>query len=143
MVVDRRYVARLLGEIESQVALLREAQDMEDVFSDTLRHNGVYYTLQSAIEGIVAVCHHLIAQCNFPAPERNLETVTILAGQGVLTDEGLIARLPLMIRFRNLIVHRYWQVEPDRVREIIETSLGDFELFCAQILEFLEANQDY
>jgi len=143
LVVDRRFVARLLNEIETQVALLHQAEALGDAaFSDPLRRNGVYYTLQSAIEGVVAVCHHLIAQCNFPPPERNLDTISILAEHGVLTDQELVQRLPAMIRFRNLVVHRYWQVEPERVREIIATSLPDFELFCSQVLVFLENNQD-
>lgn len=72
MVVDRRYIARLPSEIESQVTLLQSARaEGDSVFSDL-----------------------------------------------------------------------YWQVEPDRVQEILDTSLGDFALFCSEVLDFLEENQD-
>ncbi|MEW6280479.1 MAG: DUF86 domain-containing protein [Candidatus Eremiobacterota bacterium] len=65
--------------------------------------------------------HHLIAECGFDAPEQNVESVATLAREGVVRNE-LAERLPRMVRFRNLLVHRYWQVDPEIVWESCRTT---------------------
>jgi len=40
-------------------------------------------------------------------------------------------------RFRNLIVHLYWEVDNRRVYEIIRTDLNDLDAFRAQLIGWL------
>jgi len=42
-----------------------------------------------------------------------------------------------MVRFRNLLVHRYWEVDPVRVLGYARENLGDFEAFLAAIENFV------
>ena len=60
----------------------------------------------------------------------------------MVVDRRLLHRLLAMIRFRNLIVHRYWEVSPERVWSILEDNLGDLSAFCLEVARFLEANPD-
>lgn len=142
MVVDRRFIQRLLGEIEDHVGLLERERETgrEHFFADRVRRYGVQYALQACVEAVLAISHHLIAEAGFPSPSRQLDTVCILASEGVISDRALAERLPRMVRFRNLLVHRYWQVEPEIVWEVLVRDLDDLRGFCGQIAAFLAAN---
>lgn len=142
MVVDRRFIARLLEELAEQVRLLEAAQARgPEILRDPLTRNGVYYTVQCAIEAVISTANHLIAECGLGAPERPVDAVTTLAREGLLEAE-LAERLPAMVRFRNLLVHRYRSVDADRVWLAVSENLGDFRLFAAAIERFLAANPD-
>ena len=60
-----------------------------------------------------------------------------LARIGIL-DEPLTDRLIQMVRFRNILVHRYWQVEPERVLHYARENLGDFEDFLGNVGHFVD-----
>lgn len=38
-----------------------------------------------------------------------------------------------MARFRNLLVHRYWEIDPARVLHYARENLGDFEAYLAAV----------
>lgn len=142
MVVDRRFAQRVLADIERHVLLLRDAAALprQELFADPLRALGVQHALQIAIEGVVSLSHHLIAYGNFATPERDADTPQILLHHGVLSDAGLAARIPAMIRFRNLLVHRYWQVEQAKLSTVLDTNLDDLVHFAEQVQQFLDDN---
>jgi len=125
--------------MEGHVALLRQAVAIppDDLLSDDLRFLGVLYALQCAIEGLVNVSHHVIAEANLRLPGDNPQIAAILAEGGVITDADLIAQLPRMIRFRNLLVHRYWQIDRAVVLEILQHRLGEFEAFAREVERWL------
>ena len=53
-------------------------------------------------------------------------------------SSDLAKRLKRMARFRNLIVHLYWQVDDAKVYEIIKKDLGDLEEYQRQIAKRLQ-----
>jgi uncharacterized protein YutE (UPF0331/DUF86 family) len=55
---------------------------------------------------------------------------------GILDDE-LLERLIRMARFRNLLVHRYWEVDSKRILQYARENLGDFEAFLEQVGKFV------
>ena len=59
----------------------------------------------------------------------------ILAGLSVMTPE-LAERLKRIARFRNLIVHLYWQVDNRRVYQLIQHDLDDLDVFRQQVLDW-------
>ncbi len=140
MGIDRRFVIRLLAEIEQHLVILEQArvQPKEQLFLDPLRSLGVQHALQILIEAVIAISHQIIAGLNLPRPERNVDTPGALLEAGVLRDAELAGRLPGMVRFRNLLVHRYWEVQLDLVYEILRNHLDDIRQFAAEVSEFME-----
>ncbi len=61
----------------------------------------------------------------------------MLSQQRVL-DPNLALRLEDMAGFRNLLVHRYGDVDNLRVLDIIKNDLDDVLLFEKEIIQFLE-----
>lgn len=142
---DRRpkYVARLFRDIHDNLALLDEVREEGRELFDAqrVRRYGVQYALIAVIEAVIALGHHLIAECGFPAPERNVDLVSILVREGVVTNLELAENLPKMVRFRNLLVHRYWQVESETVWTVLEQRLDDVRHFCSEVDTFLSEHQ--
>jgi len=60
----------------------------------------------------------------------------VLKEEGVIGKE-LAAKLEDMARFRNLLVHRYGEVDNKRVLEIIKHDLRDIEEFEKEIEKFI------
>lgn len=140
MGIDLRLVSRLLAEIEHHLTLLEQArlQSKDQLFEDPLRALGVQHALQIVIEAVITTSHQIIAGLNLPRPERNLDAPSALLGAGVLRDPELTARLPAMVRFRNLLVHRYWEVQLDLVYDILHQHLGDVRQFATEVSEYIE-----
>ncbi len=55
-----------------------------------------------------------------------------LAGHGVISD-ALASRLQGLAGFRNLPVHEYAAVDPEKVRALLQTRLTDFTDFADAI----------
>jgi uncharacterized protein YutE (UPF0331/DUF86 family) len=62
------------------------------------------------------------------APSSYAECFEGLESLGIL-DRSLTERLTRMARFRNLLIHRYWQIDPQRVLLYARENLGDLEEF--------------
>jgi uncharacterized protein YutE (UPF0331/DUF86 family) len=143
MVVDRRYVERFLSEIEENVALLEQIRNepADTLFGDRLKNYGIQHALQIAVEAVIAVAHHVIAEGGLPRPEQNTEIFAIMTNNGILQDRELAARLPAMVRFRNLLVHRYWRVDTDVVYQILRQDLNDFRTFAREMEGYLQRTE--
>lgn len=85
-----------------------------------------------SIEATGALCLHLTARLARRAPASYAECFEGLRGLDVVDDE-LAGRLVGMARFRNLLVHRYWEVDRDRVLRYARENLNDFEAFLAAV----------
>ncbi|HEY76416.1 MAG TPA: DUF86 domain-containing protein [Thermoflexia bacterium] len=77
------------------------------------------YRLLVAIEAAIQICFHVSAQRLHRVPEEYAECFAILGEAGVISL-ALSERLQRMARFRNMLVHRYWTVDYERVYEILE-----------------------
>jgi uncharacterized protein YutE (UPF0331/DUF86 family) len=120
------------AEIEESVRRLEEFQRLpRDPFlanRDTL--DIVSYRLLVAIEAALAICYHVTAQRLRKVPEGYAECFGILHEAGMLPAD-LAGRLQKMARFRNLLIHRYWDVDYGIVYDVVQQDLGDLRAFAA------------
>ncbi len=78
------------------------------------------------------LCNHLSVRMASRAPSSYPECFEILGEIGVLPSD-LAERLTRMMRFRNLLVHQYSEVDNQRVLEYARTRTGDLEAFLHAI----------
>ena len=74
----------------------------------------------------------LIAWENYRFPRDDADSFTVLVENGVL-EAGDQAGLREMARFRNRLVHLYWEVGDARVHEYLRDSLGDLDRFARAV----------
>ena len=96
------------------------------------------YTFITAIQGCVDIAVEIIAIQGYRAPKDMADTFIVLGEVGILA-EAFAQRLTGMVRFRNILAHRYRSVDFDRVYDHLQDNLGDFDEFARSIVEFLEA----
>lgn len=121
---------------------LRDLRDMADIALDAFRANrerqyAVLHALQLSIEASIEIGTHICSADSLGVPASYAETFDLLQQAGVVNPE-LAARLRAMARFRNRIVHFYWEVDLEEVYRILASRLGDFDDYLAAIERYLE-----
>jgi uncharacterized protein YutE (UPF0331/DUF86 family) len=127
--------ARAIREAVEKVRFYSSIPD-SDFFSDERNLYTVMHLLLRAIEATASICTHLIAKFARRAPASYTECFEAMKELGMV-DEDLAARLVRMVRFRNLLVHQYWKVDPAKVLAFARENLGDFDAFLESVRSFL------
>jgi len=76
--------------------------------------------------------YRAVSSENYRFPKDNADSFVVLAENGVV-DPALRDPLRAMARFRNRLVHLYWEVDDPRVWEYLQTSLEDVEAFARAV----------
>lgn len=117
----------MLDNLQGYLDILhRHAGTSRSVFFDNRDAlDSAKYNFVVAIESCVDIGNHIIASegLRFPADYRDVAQV--LAESGFISP-NLAESFKSMISFRNRLVHMYWQVEDELVREYLENNLRDF-----------------
>jgi len=92
-----------------------------------------------AIEAAIDLCNHLIAKNNLRVPEDYADTFRVM-GENGLIDKDFIYDLANMARFRNRLVHRYWDIDTEQLYNILKNNLGDLDRFLHEIRSNLTKN---
>lgn len=109
----------------------------EEFCSNEERTAAAKYRLIVAIEAALSICNHLCSRVARKAPETFADCFRILGKEGIIS-EALAQRLSKMARFRNLVIHLYWQVDNSRVHRILQEDARDLEEYLAQVGHFLK-----
>jgi|SRR3990172_3385776 len=94
------------------------------------------YRLLLAIEAALALCYHVSARQLRRVPDDYAGCFAGLSQAGLIPAD-LSSRLQQMARFRNLLVHVYWEVDYGRVFDVLETDVDDLRAFSRAIASLL------
>ena len=121
-------------EIRESLNRVRRYTSLSDdeFWADERNLYTVMHLLLMSIEATAALCNHILARLAKRAPASYAECFDGLRELDIV-DDGLAGRLVQMARFRNLLVHRYWEVEPERILRYGRENLGDFEEYLAAV----------
>lgn len=96
------------------------------------------YHLIVGIEAAIDLANHLIAKNRWRAPEDYADTFRIMEEHNVV-DAGFSARLQRMARFRNRLIHIYWDIDDETVYNLLQEDVCDIEEFLTRYLRVLRA----
>jgi uncharacterized protein YutE (UPF0331/DUF86 family) len=136
--VDRYVVSARIAKIREYVALLRRIRGMateRDFVSDPLIYGNAERYLQLAIQAVLDISHHIVADRNLPLPTDNTSLFGLLARQKVISTR-LSAKLSSMAVFRNVLVHEYLEIDRRRVYRAL-SELRDVESFMRAVTRLL------
>lgn len=112
--VDAERLARLLRRVTDDLERLRRHADAPDaVLADEIVLDRVKYRFVTAIEACIDAAQHVCAAEGLRTPDTNADAMRELARHGLLEPE-LAEDLARAVGFRNVLVHRYAEVD-DRV----------------------------
>lgn len=136
--VNIEVVTRLLTEMEQAILKLRTlaAHPQTKFLSDSNYYDSAKYNLIVAVEALIDLCNHIIAQEKLGKPEDYADVLRIV-GARLSLDPDFMTRLEKMAKFRNLIVHLYWKVDNAEVHNILKNNLHDLDLIKNALKEYL------
>ena len=139
--VDSERIGKLVAAIREALRMLCEIKviSQSEFLKDKHKQSSVKYNFIVAIEASIDLASHLISRKGFRAPEDYADTFRVLADMGILESE-FSSELEKMARFRNRLVHLYWDVDVKEIWRILQTRLGDFEQYISQIGSYIGSN---
>ena len=132
--VDRPKVEQLLSRLGRYAGVLRALGDVprEAFLADADKIGNAKYHFVVAIECCIDIANHLIASEGYRMPASNADSFTVLTEERVLAPEAE-ARHRAMARFRNRLVHLYWDVDDEAVHEALREGPADLDGFAAAV----------
>ncbi len=134
MTIDRERIVFLIGEIEKSLTVLKEfsLKGSEEIISDLKILGSIKYYLIVAIEACIDISNHIIAKEHLGVPQTYSDCFRILQENNIISNH-LAQKLINMAKFRNLLVHLYWDINDKKIYDIIQSELDDFKEFIKQI----------
>lgn len=138
MMVDRTTFDTLLGLLNGYVSDLRRLAAIApgELLGDPDKIASVKYHFVVAIECCLDLAGHVIAAEKYRTPADSADAFTVLVERGVCPTD-LEESMRAMARFRNRLVHVYWQVDDVLVAEYLRGHLDDFDRYATCLARLL------
>jgi uncharacterized protein YutE (UPF0331/DUF86 family) len=139
--VDERVKDHLKYLNKYYLLLLKARETPRNTFlKDQLLQGSSERFLQLAIESCLNVGNRLISLYQFERPVSTPETYADIFREmkslGVI-DSAFCERLVKMAKFRNRLVHLYWDIDEEQVFQFLQENLEDFKVFREKVIEYL------
>ena len=139
MEFDEEKITKLSSELFNALRRLKELADLpkDEFLSNPHFIASAKYFLIVAIEAAIDMCNHVISRNRLRVPEDYADTFRVM-GEASFFDDEFVDRLVRMARFRNRLVHLYWNVDDKIVYEILQKDIQDLEEFVKRFMEGLK-----
>lgn len=136
--IRKDMILHKLKQIEENLILVEEnlPSKLEDFLHLGLAKDGIYKKIEFAIENMIDVCSIINSDLalGIPADEDNI--ITNITKSRIISNL-LANKIMVMKGFRNILVHKYGEIDDEHAFENIKQGLGDFTLFIKEIRKFL------
>ncbi len=134
-------ISRKLSALDATLAELESLTPLSvaTIEAEWTTRRAVERDLQVLSEIVVDLCQRLLSILGeSPAPSAGDAVKRCIAG-GVLSDrEGYIKA----VQMRNIIVHRYDQVDPRGLADVVSNHLGEYRSFRDEVLAFVTEREE-
>jgi uncharacterized protein YutE (UPF0331/DUF86 family) len=129
---------KITSEILSALSHLEDIKrfSFNEFQSDPHKIGSAKYNFIVVIEGMIDLCNHIIAKNGFRTPEDYADTFRVMSEKDAFGKDFTNALIQ-MSRFRNRLIHIYWEVDNNELYGIIQTRLQDIQNFLKHFALFL------
>ena len=134
--MDTTVIAIRLQKLDGYVRHLRQLQqaDLTEYLEDENLQAIVERRLQLAIQICMDIANYLIAQLGLTSPDEPENIFAVLGRENILRPD-LARHMIGMVRFRNILVHDYLDIDSRIVYQNLSAELDDFDQFAQQIIQ--------
>lgn len=136
----RKITSEILSSLEQLEDLKRLSKDA--FLADPHKISSAKYNFIVAIEGVIDLCNHIVAKNAWRTPEDYADTFKVMAERGAF-DVPFTDTLIQMARFRNRLVHIYWEVDNDELYKILQARLDDIRQFLKKFGAFIGIGKEW
>ena len=130
-----------LKELNNSIFFIEEflPADVKDL-EDRGARNKLYKEVEFAIQLMIDICSVINSDVSKETPSDEDSIFISLKKENVISPT-LTEKIQKMKGFRNLLVHRYGEIDNEEAYESISSGLKDFDLFVKEIEKFLEKHK--
>ncbi len=132
-----RQISKYLGRLKEVAKTSRE-----EYLANSLLQSATERYLQLCIESCINVGNRLISMLQvdlqFDAPKTYADVFRELEKHKIIRD--IEPAMLDMTKFRNRLVHVYWDISPEVVFTILQTSIKDIDRFLGQVALYISDN---
>lgn len=127
-----------LADLKKYVGLLAEyrKKSREEIARDMTLRGAVERYLQLAIETVLEIGEMIIAAEALKKPETYREVIEILGNEGVI-EKRFAQKLAPIAGLRNMLIHRYDEIDIEELCHHLRHDLGDFDSFAKQVAAYV------
>ncbi|MGQ9624989.1 MAG: DUF86 domain-containing protein [Candidatus Bathycorpusculaceae bacterium] len=137
MSLNKDVIEARIRDINDAIRMLGDLVSRDYVQLTFYERLSIRYLIIQAVEAASSICVQILLGVFDERAEGFPECFARLSVKGVI-PEDLGYRLASAARLRNLLVHRYWVIEDEKVFESVKRGLGDFKEFIEHLRRFLE-----
>lgn len=139
MAIDIEKIKQRVTEIRENIEKIKKYSSLpeKEFWKDERNILSIKHLLLESIESCGNICVHILANKIFKAPSSFAECFENLYKSNVISED-VSDKLIRMARFRNILVHRYWQINDQKVLDYAKNNLDDFNYFLRAIIKYLD-----
>jgi len=136
--INNTIIKQHLKELEIAIRELRRYQNrpLVDFENDISLLWTVEHGLQVAIQNILDTGVHILAAQSKPDWDDYTEVIDSLGKNSIIPVE-FAQKIRGMASFRNILVHEYATIDLEKLHQILNNNLEDFEEFIKYIIKYL------
>jgi uncharacterized protein YutE (UPF0331/DUF86 family) len=137
--VDAASVRTRLNAIEEYIGRLETKRHLtlEQMAGDWVTFSAIQHLFQMASQAVIDIASHILAADFIRRVDDYYAAVLALGEEGVLPRD-FAQRFADIARFRNVLVHQYMVIDPDRVYGFLQTGLDDFRAYIGYVSVYLD-----
>ena len=135
---DEDRIRKLSSELTNAFKTLKDLRSLgkEEFISDIHKIGSAKYNFIVVIEAAIDMCNHIISRNGFRTPGDYADTFRVMEEVGMF-DKDFARTLVNMAKFRNRLVHIYWEVDNDELWRILTEDIGDINHFISEFGNFI------
>ncbi len=141
--INKKLIESKLTDLKTyfeKLALLLK-EDVRSIVSDDLKLPTVERRFQLIVDTAIDINTHLIKESNLATPDDYQSTFITLGENGILPME-LALKIAPSVGLRNLVVHKYGQVDLKKMVEDIKSEIGQYFDYAREIDRFIKDKKD-
>ena len=118
-----------ISKIKDNVSIVKEnlPEEFKDFKKARLLKDAIYKEIEFSIELVFDICAIINSDLRLGTPETEENILTNIEIKKVFSEK-IVSIIKNMKRFRNLLVHKYGDIDDEKAFESISEGLNDFDL---------------
>lgn len=138
MTFEQAFVVKKLTELKGYIDELQDflhASD-DEILCDSGKIHIAERLLQLIVDTMIDVNQHYIKELRLPVAEDYQSTFRVLGSHNILPND-FAEKLAPVVGLRNIVVHRYEQIDKARFIQLLRKNSDDFLRYCDEIIKKL------
>lgn len=134
---------KILEKLESLTQYLKylsqisqESKTKKEFLADFHLFGTAERYLQLSCQTVIDTLDLIIIEEDLEKPGNRAEQVSLIYNQGIISEK-MASHLDEIIKFRNIIVHEYGEIDKEKVYKFLKEKIEIFKLFRKEIIKWL------